>query len=160
MDLAVAFDAEELDDHKRATHAALQVLKDSARNYAESALYTAQAILDIATEGGPVAATYGMYEEVTKYCSASNEALAAYAQLSNLLTRLNESADDEATHAYGMYLVDDAEATIISALLEGTTRRLNLVASLTPRPALPGTRFRVPPPPPPPPANAKPSEPS
>lgn len=161
MPISQLFAEDELDEHKHAIYAALQSLKTAAKDYADSALHTAQEILELAHSGAPVASSFQPYAEVAEHYTAANHALAAYAGLANLLVALNDTVDDEAKEAYRSHLAEDSNVTVISALLEGATRRLNVANDYLPRPAMPTTRFHEPrpPAPPQPPSRARPTEP-
>lgn len=128
-------------DTKNAILQAFHALVGAAHEYAKASLGASAAILAIAMDGGPCAATYTQFPEVHKFDVLARAAIQSVGDLANVLTALHESDDESVNESYANYLVEISRTDVISALLEGASNRMEMVFKAMPENPQPAARF-------------------
>lgn len=119
----------------------LHILAEASEEYAKASLGAANVCLEVAMEGGPCAQAYSAYAEISKYDQMSKKVMGSLIAVKNLLMNLHESDDDLANEAYSEHLREMSKINQTSALLEGASRRMELVNKARPSNPSPAARF-------------------
>lgn len=117
------------------------IVAEAASEYAKASLGAADSALSVAMQGGPCAAAYTAYSEIGKYNRLARLAVENTADVAGLLLALNESDDDAANEAYADHLIDMGKTNEVSVMLEGASRRLEMINRALPKNPQPGARF-------------------
>lgn len=140
---ALMIDADDLDEVKNNVIRAFHACAMAAQDYAELALDLSMVAYNAAESGAPVSAAYSAYAHIPRLVSGAHKMVEATATLSTIACALHESTDDEANMAYAEHLINMSRASQVSAMIEATTRRMNLVDTALPERVTPSTRFNA-----------------
>lgn len=123
----------------------LTTLTMAAENYAKAALSAANAIIGIAEEGGPCAASYTNYAEIGRFSTLVSMTLSNMDDFIELILAAHETGDEYADDAYAEHIYDMARMGEIDAIMEAVQHRLMIINLALPADPVPGARFCMPP---------------
>lgn len=119
----------------------LHILSGAGMEYAKAALGAANAVLEVAIDGGPCAAAYTQYAEIGKFETLTRNTVDNMIDLTTILLALNESEDDSVNEAYATHLREMSRIGEITALNEGAINRLQTINRALPKDPQPAARF-------------------
>lgn len=140
---ALTIDDEDLAATKENVIRAFHACAMAAQDYAELALELSMVAYSAAEAGAPLASAYTAYANVPRMISGAQKMIEATATLSTVACALHESTDDEANMAYADHLISMSRANQVSAMIEATSRRMNLVDAALPENISPAARFKA-----------------
>jgi len=132
---------EDVTETKQALTRTLLTLSGAAQDYAKASLGAATAVLEVAMDGGPCAATYTNFTETRRFGMLARNALSSASDVANMLMASNDSPDDAANDAYSQHLIGMTNTDLVSAILEGANSRMQMAYKSMPANPQPAARF-------------------
>lgn len=131
-------DLKAIDETRNQLYYTRAVLKEAVHFYAKGALDHAQDVLEVALASGPMVDTYHSQHEYNENMRRCREAI----QASNLITQgilnIEETTDPGVDESNAEYKEATMEFTVISAMMEAATTRMNLAVQAFPDKPRPG----------------------
>lgn len=138
---ALTANAEQVETIKDDMADVLAATIQAAHDYAEGALQAANAAHSYAEEGAPITSVLAAYREFETFHRRANMLIEAVAKVSNMHIAINEGPDEEANDHFASYVMGLSKTEVVSAMLEGATRRITLMQQAIPAESGSGARF-------------------